>query len=98
MSECWGSLLVCDFVFVTVSVQNTFREKYSMLPTVFLQRIEKCACQIHGLFQLLRSQKSKLKTLPERYDLLVEGQSITTLGFRQACKYAVKPRLANSVV
>ena len=61
-------------------------------------RIAKRACQIHGLFQLLRSQKSKLKTLPERYDALVKDQSITTLGFRQACKYAVKNRLANSVV
>jgi hypothetical protein len=49
-------------------------------------RIAKRACQIHGLFQLLRSQKSKLATLEERYARLAfEGAK--PLHFKHARKY-----------
>ena len=49
-------------------------------------RIAKRACQIHGVFQLLRSQKSKLATLEERYARLAfEGAK--PLHFKHARKY-----------
>jgi hypothetical protein len=49
-------------------------------------RTAKRACQIHGLFQLLRSQKSKLATLEERYARLAfEGAK--PLHFKHARKY-----------
>jgi hypothetical protein len=49
-------------------------------------RIAKRGCQIHGMFELLRVEKSKLKTLPERYALLVKDH-VAVLSFRQAGKY-----------
>lgn len=49
-------------------------------------RTAKRACQIHGVFQLLRSQKSKLATLEERYaKLAFEGAK--PLHFKHARKY-----------
>ncbi len=48
-------------------------------------RIAKRACQIHGVFQLLRSQKSKLATLEERYVGLVSKTK--SLHFEHARKY-----------
>lgn len=50
-------------------------------------RTAKRACQIHGLFQLLRHGKSKSKTLRERYDLLTEKQIGGALSFIQASRY-----------
>jgi hypothetical protein len=49
-------------------------------------RIAKRSCQIHGLFLLLRSQKSKISTLRERYALLVTKLS-GALSFIQASRY-----------
>ncbi len=49
-------------------------------------RIARRGCQIHGMFQLLRVEKSKLKTLPERYAFLVKDE-VAVLSFRQAGKY-----------
>jgi hypothetical protein len=51
-------------------------------------RIGKRACQIHGLFLLLRAQKSKVRTLRERYaSLVTAGKLIGALGFIQASRY-----------
>ena len=49
-------------------------------------RTVKRACQIHGIFELLRGQKSKeQKTLTERYASLVKEQVV--MSFRQAARY-----------
>jgi hypothetical protein len=62
---------------------NTAEARMSI--TVWWRTVKR-ACQIHGIFELLRGQKSKeQKTLTERYASLVKEQVV--MSFRQAARY-----------
>jgi hypothetical protein len=62
---------------------NTAEARMSI--TVWWRTVKR-ACQIHGIFELLRGQKSKeQKTLTDRYAFLVKEQVV--MSFRQAARY-----------
>jgi hypothetical protein len=48
----------------------------------------KRACQVHGVFELLRADKMNFRTLCERYNHVIQGQQAGVwLSFTQAAKY-----------